>query len=141
MNSGKAQRTSALPTAGMSRREFLAAFGWGAAALAATPIVVEACGNGNASSTSATPKQGGHVTFAISTDIAGLNPLTLTNLTDRSIGNLLFDPLVFFDDNQNPVPMLAESPPSASSDGLSYTFKLRSNLKWSDGQRLTADDV
>jgi peptide/nickel transport system substrate-binding protein len=125
----------------MSRREFLEAFGWGAAALAMTPIVVEACGNGNATSTSATPKKGGHVTFAISTDIAGLNPLTLTNLTDRSIGNLLFDPLVFFDDNQNPVPILAEGAPKASSDGLSYTFKLRSNLKWSDGQPLTADDV
>src|SRR5207302_232152 len=31
--------------------------------------------------------------------------------------------------------------PKTSSDGLTYTFKLRSNLKFSDGQPITSDDV
>ncbi len=31
--------------------------------------------------------------------------------------------------------------PTVSNHGLTYTFKLRPNLKWSDGQPLTADDV
>src|SRR4029077_2701204 len=39
------------------------------------------------------------------------------------------------------VPMLASAPPTVSSDQLTFTFKLRPNLKWSDGQPLTADDV
>src|SRR4030043_173469 len=27
-----------------------------------------------------------------------------------------------------------------SSDGKTYTFKLRNNVKWSDGEKVTADD-
>jgi peptide/nickel transport system substrate-binding protein len=38
------------------------------------------------------------------------------------------------------IPGLAESW-AASDDGLTYTYKLRSGLKWSDGQPLTADDI
>ncbi|MCU1358954.1 MAG: hypothetical protein JWN99_243 [Ilumatobacteraceae bacterium] len=37
-------------------------------------------------------------------------------------------------------PGLAESW-TASDDGLTYTYKLRKDLKWSDGQPLTADDI
>ena len=36
--------------------------------------------------------------------------------------------------------ILAESM-KPSEDGLSYTMKLKDNLKWSDGEALTADDV
>ncbi|MBE9007905.1 ABC transporter substrate-binding protein [Fortiea sp. LEGE XX443] len=47
--------------------------------------------------------------------------------------------------NQNPItgkvePALAESW-QISEDKLKFTFTLRKNLKWSDGQPLTADDV
>lgn len=47
--------------------------------------------------------------------------------------------------NQNPLtsefePALAESW-QISADNLNITFTLRPNLKWSDGQPLTADDV
>jgi peptide/nickel transport system substrate-binding protein len=38
------------------------------------------------------------------------------------------------------IPGLAESW-EASDDGLSYTYTLREDLKWSDGEPLTADDV
>ncbi|HEY5890154.1 MAG TPA: ABC transporter substrate-binding protein, partial [Acidimicrobiia bacterium] len=39
-----------------------------------------------------------------------------------------------------PIPGLAESW-TASDDGLTYTYTLREDLKWSDGEPLTADDV
>src|SRR5260370_1383076 len=39
------------------------------------------------------------------------------------------------------VTTLASGLPQISSDSLTFTFKLRSNLQWSDGQPLTADDV
>lgn len=38
------------------------------------------------------------------------------------------------------IPRLAYLP-KISTDGLTYTFTLRPNLKWSDGQPITADDV
>jgi peptide/nickel transport system substrate-binding protein len=39
-----------------------------------------------------------------------------------------------------PIPGLAESW-TASDDGLTYTYTLREDLKWSDGEPLTADDI
>lgn len=30
---------------------------------------------------------------------------------------------------------------AAAPDGLSWTFKLHNDAKWSDGQAITADDV
>jgi len=39
-----------------------------------------------------------------------------------------------------PAPDLAESWNTAA-DGLSWTFKLRSGVKWSDGNAFSADDV
>jgi peptide/nickel transport system substrate-binding protein len=126
---------------GMSRREFLEAMGWRAAAFAAAPIILEACASGQPASTSATPKKGGHVITATSIDPAGLNPLIVTSTGDRSIGGLIFDALINFDDQSNVIPMLAAEAPKVSSDGLSYTFKLRPGLQWSDGQAFTSDDV
>lgn len=38
------------------------------------------------------------------------------------------------------VPGVAESYPSVSEDGLTYTFKLRADAKWSNGDPLTSED-
>ncbi len=38
------------------------------------------------------------------------------------------------------VPAMAQGEPAVSSDGLTYTVKLKPGLKWSDGQALTASD-
>ena len=43
-------------------------------------------------------------------------------------------------DDFETIPGLAESW-EESNDGLTYTYKLREGLKWSDGEALTADDV
>lgn len=39
-----------------------------------------------------------------------------------------------------PQPAMAEGAPQVSSDGKTYTIKLKPNLKWSDGQPLDAND-
>lgn len=50
----------------------------------------------------------------------------------------LFDSLVRSDKNLNPIPALAES---WTVDGNVWTFKLRPNVKFSDGSPFTAEDV
>jgi oligopeptide transport system substrate-binding protein len=58
----------------------------------------------------------------------------------------LYSGLLAFDKDLNLVPALASEIPSQSNggisaDGLTYTFKLREDAKWSDGQPITAADV
>jgi peptide/nickel transport system substrate-binding protein len=38
-------------------------------------------------------------------------------------------------------PLLAEAPPTISDDRLTYTIKIRDDVKWHDGQPLTPEDV
>ncbi len=54
----------------------------------------------------------------------------------------IYEPLFFYNQlsADPPTPMLGESF-SYSADGRSVTIKLRPNVKWSDGEPLTADDV
>jgi peptide/nickel transport system substrate-binding protein/oligopeptide transport system substrate-binding protein len=52
----------------------------------------------------------------------------------------IFRGLVYFDDELNPVPELAQSF-DVSSDGLTYTFTLRSGVTFHDGSPITAGDV
>jgi ABC-type transport system substrate-binding protein len=49
---------------------------------------------------------------------------------------LIFEGLMTLDKDLNPVPAAAESC-TASEDGLTYTCKVRTGLKYSDGQPLT----
>ena len=42
--------------------------------------------------------------------------------------------------DNKPVPAMADGNPTVSADGKTYTIKLKKDLKWSDGQPLTAKD-
>lgn len=124
-----------------SRRDFLKVTGGGLAAAVGMPAaaMLESCGQSGQTGGS-TSKKGGYLTFG-GADVGTLNPLLAPDTTSMSMSRLLFDPLLNFDNKQNPVPLLAESPPKVSADELTYTFTLRSGLKWTDGTPLTADDV
>ena len=70
-------------------------------------------------------------------DYDSINPIMNEHC---EIKHLLFDSLVKLDKNGDPVASLAES--WTYDDGsLTYTFKLRSDVKWHDGEKFTADDV
>lgn len=45
-----------------------------------------------------------------------------------------------FDLESKPIPSMADGAPTVSSDGKTYTVKLKKDLKWSDGTPLTAKD-
>lgn len=68
-----------------------------------------------------------------------LDPPKYSLIVELNILNDLFDGLVVNDPRGDPAPGAAESW-EMSADGTVYTFRLRENLKWSDGTPLTAED-
>ncbi len=124
-----------------SRRDFLKRSGGAAAYLAFLAGGAEwlaACGPG---SSSPTAKKGGHVVEGNFSDIRTLNSMLSSDTASNQVIGLLFDGLLDVKKNGDLVGALAKDVPTPSSDGLTYEFKLRDGLKWSDGQDLTADDV
>ena len=78
--------------------------------------------------------------YSIGAEPSDLDPQTVTGTGDAKIIQALFDPLVSYETGTlAPVPGLAERW-DISPDGLTYTFYLRANAKWSNGDPLTAQD-
>ncbi len=69
-----------------------------------------------------------------------INPLLAQTDVDRDLSGLIYAGLMKYDGQGKVVPGLAASY-DVASDGLTYTFNLRENLKWHDGQPFAADDV
>ncbi|MFA5021013.1 MAG: ABC transporter substrate-binding protein [Patescibacteria group bacterium] len=70
-----------------------------------------------------------------------INPiLSQTNSIDGDLSRLIFSSLLAYDKNQDLTADLAESY-EVSEDQLVYTFKLKNNVKWHDGENFTANDV
>lgn len=68
------------------------------------------------------------------------NPYFYQNGYDGNVSSVMFAPLVGVDNTGKPVSRLADKW-EISDDGLIYTFYLRNDLKFSNGQPLTAEDV
>lgn len=69
-----------------------------------------------------------------------LNPLLATSDSERDLTHLLFSGLTRVDERGEIAPDLASGWES-SPEGRVYTFTLKPNLRWHDGEALTADDV
>jgi oligopeptide transport system substrate-binding protein len=59
---------------------------------------------------------------------------------DISLERMLWRGLYTLDKDNKPQPSMADGDPTISSDGLTYTVKMKEGLKWSDGKPLTAKD-
>ncbi len=71
-----------------------------------------------------------------------LDPALNTTVDGASLASNSFVGL-YMPDKTNPsayVPAMAAEMPQVSDDGLTYTIKMKSDLKWSDGTPLTAND-
>ncbi len=103
-------------------------------------VVMAACGGGSGTTgTSLASNQ--TLTFPILADFGTLDPALADAETDTEISQNMFDGLVKFDENLNIVPDLASAVPTASADGLTYTFKLRTDATFSNGDKFTSRDV
>jgi peptide/nickel transport system substrate-binding protein len=86
-------------------------------------------------------KSGGRFTIPAGASPKTFNPLFALDTASDEMVRLLFASLVNMDwPTQQPSPGLAESW-SVAPDQKTWTFKLRSGVRWSDGEPLTADDV
>ncbi|MBW3658502.1 MAG: ABC transporter substrate-binding protein [Actinobacteria bacterium] len=93
-----------------------------------------------ADGTSTETAEGGTLTVAISSDPGSLNPAITTSGAVHTAAETFFNGLVGLDADGAPVPELAESWEIAD-DGRTYTFTLRDDVTWHDGEPFTADDV
>jgi peptide/nickel transport system substrate-binding protein len=114
-----------------------------AISLVVIALVAAACAGGGTSTTSAAhPTAGGTLTIDNESGTlwnCGFNPFN-GNVNFLSFGPV-YEPLVYDNLlNDKKTPMLA-SAWKWSSDNKTLTFTIRPNVKWSDGQPFTADDV
>ena len=85
--------------------------------------------------------RGGRLVIATFGDPKTFNPITENESSSRDIIRLLFASLVDFDWATETVKPGIAHAWSVEPDQKTWTFKLRTGVKWSDGQPLTADDV
>ena len=70
-----------------------------------------------------------------------LDPALNSSVDGACLAILAFSGLFAYDEEGQLIPELAAEMPEVSEDGLTYTFKIREGLKWSDGEPLDAEDI
>ena len=72
-------------------------------------------------------------------DLKNIDPIWTTAYITRNHGYMVYDTLFAMDANLKPQPQMVDSW-DVSGDKLTWTFTLRSGLKWHDGADVTAAD-
>lgn len=96
------------------------------------------------SDASGTPRRGGRIVAAHGEEIRTLDPARIIDTVSQVGGQLLFDTLLDYPKEGAPtsdrlIPSLAKSW-SISEDGLTLTFEIRENARFSDGSEVLAED-
>lgn len=80
-------------------------------------------------------------TYAIGFAIKTLDPARAQWTDEIRLAQGLWEGLTsYHPETSTPIPGVAKLPPMISPDGLTYTFELRTDAKWSNGDPVTADD-
>ena len=80
------------------------------------------------------------LSFPIAQDLADLDPAQISAAADVDVLRNVFSGLYKFDQRLREVPDLAIAAPSVSANGLTFTFRLRHDARFSNGDPITADD-
>jgi peptide/nickel transport system substrate-binding protein len=86
------------------------------------------------------PARGGTAVEALVGVAGQLNPLFESVDSTRDVDSLIYQGLTTIDAQQNVVGLLATNW-TVSPDHLTYTFNIRSGIRWADGEPFSADDV
>jgi peptide/nickel transport system substrate-binding protein len=107
-------------------------------------IVVAACApttSTGPSPSSSQPKKGGTLILARAGEVTNLDPHKVPAFTSARVFELVYSYLMRLDENLGVQPDLAESAPTIAADGKTVTVKLRSGVKFHNGDALTSADV
>ncbi|MES9698354.1 peptide ABC transporter substrate-binding protein [Bacillus sp. JJ927] len=102
-----------------------------------TSLLLTACNNKANKSDTEAKKQVLNVT--VSEEIPSLDTAKTMDGTSAHVMQNIFEGLYVLDDQDNPIPAVAKSF-ERSEDGKKYTFHLRKDAKWSNGDSVTAND-
>src|SRR4029077_19570673 len=80
------------------------------------------------------------LSFPIAQDVGDFDPAQISSPQDVDILRNVFSGLYKFDSKLQEAPDLATGPPAISANGRTYTFQLRKDAKFSNGDAITADD-
>ena len=87
------------------------------------------------------PRKGGVLHVGILGEPPALDAHWSTTALVETLTNHVYEGLYTLDQDNRPIPMLAEGMPTVSRDGLVYTFKLRQGVRFHNGKELGAEDV
>jgi oligopeptide transport system substrate-binding protein len=108
-----------------------------------TGLLLAACGGNDKKETTKTETEGLATSQKIEiSSPAPLSTLDTTQTMDKNTFTIvqhLFEGLYRFEDDSTPIPGLAEKV-AISDDGLTYKFTLKDDIKWSNGEPITAQD-
>ncbi|NCN07666.1 hypothetical protein GW933_03150 [Candidatus Falkowbacteria bacterium] len=96
--------------------------------------------NGYLLATVSVPKAGGDYVEGLIGSPRFINPILAQTDVDKDLASLIFPGLLKYDQNRQLVTDLAESY-EISEDQLTYTFHLRGDVSWHDGEKFAANDV
>ena len=102
-------------------------------------IAVTACGGGT-STPSENLASDQTLRFSMVNDVTSLDPAHVDAAVDITYLAEVFDGLYKFDNNLTIVPDIATALPTISADGKTWTFKLRHDVKFSNGDAVTSAD-
>lgn len=105
--------------------------------LLATMLIITACSSNDAKSDKRKDKE---LTIAIDQNFITLDPQDAGDTVSIYGARAMYEALVGFDENMEIVPVLAEEY-DVSEDGLTYTFKLREDVTFHDGEPFNAEAV
>ena len=84
--------------------------------------------------------------IGLQSDVDNMNPFSTYNTIPWECFRVGYNFLTWYDADYKPTPDLADPVPSVDNGGVTeggrvWTFHIRPNVKWSDGELLTAQDV
>lgn len=105
-------------------------------------VLLGACAKGEETKETTVENSGEKETFtyAISGDPSSTNPINTSDRWGLTMNHLIYSPLVSVETDGTEKNVLAKSV-EAAEDGRSITVQLREDVKWADGEPLTAKDV
>lgn len=79
--------------------------------------------------------------YALDADIVNLLPVKLSNVVSNTVSQQIHEPLLKYEDTYDELYPKLATEWSMDLSGLSWTFKLRPDVKWHDGEPFTSADV